>query len=197
PDIVDARKRFANEIYVGLMEKEDPSTTLLHYKTYLKLWKIYCDEVHGGDCIVNASKMLGFFESVVFKRTVKKYIDPNAGFSGVVGMSAVKGKGKATRQQQRRPGEWKPVDSREEDLLASVMGDMELSEQDHDEQGQDEQDQDEQDQDESDGDCESPDSDDESLGVDLTHRSVAEDEGGQIGEGLGTFMINSVAEKNR
>ncbi|KAF9899377.1 hypothetical protein EC991_008990, partial [Linnemannia zychae] len=58
----------------------------------MKLWKMYCDEVHGGDCIVNASKMLGLFESVVFKRKVKKYIDPNAGFNGVVGMAAVKGK---------------------------------------------------------------------------------------------------------
>ncbi|KAG0199384.1 hypothetical protein BGX33_011672, partial [Mortierella sp. NVP41] len=72
--------------------------------------------------------MLGFSESVVFKRKVKKYIDPNAGFNGVVGVTAVKAKGKATRQQQRSPGEWKPVESREEDPLASVLGDMELCE---------------------------------------------------------------------
>jgi hypothetical protein len=65
--------------------------------------------------------MLGFFESIVFKRKAQKYIDSNAGFSDVVGMTAVK-KGKGTRQQQRQPGQWKSVGSQEEDPLASVLG---------------------------------------------------------------------------
>jgi hypothetical protein len=150
--------------------------------------------------------MLGFFESVVFKRKVKKYIDPNAGFSGVVGVAAVKAKGKATRQQQRRPGEWKPIESQEEeDPISSVLGDMELCEQresasnaknsqveDDDDSGDRE---DEQDQ--ADGGCGSPESDDESVGVDVMHQSVAEDEGSQISEDLSTFMINSVADKTK
>jgi hypothetical protein len=66
--------------------------------------------VYDCDSIVNAGKMPSFFKSVVFKRTVKKYIDPNAGFSGVVGMKSNEVKGKSTRLQQRRPGKWTPVE---------------------------------------------------------------------------------------
>ena len=54
----------------------------------------YCDLVHKGDSTGNASRMLGLFTSVVFKRTVKNYIDLNAGFSGVIGIKLNEVKGK-------------------------------------------------------------------------------------------------------
>ncbi|KAF9898071.1 hypothetical protein EC991_000949, partial [Linnemannia zychae] len=167
---------------------------------------MYCDEVHGGDCIVNASRMLGFFESVVFKRKVKKYINPNAGFSGVVRVAAVKGKGQATRQQQRRPGEWRPMES-QEDTSSSTLEDIELcaqmesarvaknvrveNEEDvGDEQGQG--------TDKTHGSSERPDSDDEFEREDRMHRPSSDDQGVQIVEDSeGALMINSVAEKNK
>ena len=157
--------------------------------------------VHNGDSIVNASRMLGFFTSVVFKRTVKKYIDPNAGFSGVVGIKPKPNEAeKSTRQQQRRPGKWTPVDSRDEDPLVSVLGDMEEREQEEnyrhvtDRQEEDEDNEgDKEDDVEYSGSGEDPDSDDdEYVDVDVADQAVAEEEAAQISKDLGSFMVSSV-----
>ncbi|KAF9909031.1 hypothetical protein BX616_011308, partial [Lobosporangium transversale] len=57
------------------------------------------------DCSVNARKMLKLSEEVVFKQTVKKYIDPNMGFSGTVGKATPQAamKSKLACQGKREP----------------------------------------------------------------------------------------------
>ncbi|KAK3837896.1 MAG: hypothetical protein JOS17DRAFT_732105 [Linnemannia elongata] len=39
-DVVEARKQSANSILTGLLEMENPSKTLQHYRTYMRLWKV-------------------------------------------------------------------------------------------------------------------------------------------------------------
>ncbi|KAK3805723.1 MAG: hypothetical protein JOS17DRAFT_612729 [Linnemannia elongata] len=160
--------------------------------------------------------MLGFFKSVVFKRTVKKYIDPNAGFIGVVGMRPNEVKKKSTRLQQRRPGKWTPVESREEDPLASVLGDMEAREkqendrrvkdrQEEDKEDEDDEDDEEDEEDEDDEDDEDDEEDEEDdvedsgsdEDVDVADQALAEEEGAQISKDLGIFIVNSVEEKTK
>ncbi|KAF9122110.1 hypothetical protein BGX30_002203 [Mortierella sp. GBA39] len=204
-DIVEARKLSANSVLTGLLEMKNPSKTPQHYKTYMRLWKDNCDLVYNSDSIVNASEMLDFFTSVVFKRTVKKYIDPNAGFNGVVGMKSNEVKGKSTRLQQRRPGKWTTAESREEDPLESVLMDMEAREQkENDKLAKDRQVEDEDDERDEEEDVgysgsgETPDSDnDEDGDVDEADQAVAEEEGAQISNDLRGFMISSVEEKTR
>ena len=149
--------------------------------------------------------MLDFFTSVIFKRTVKKYIDPNAGFCGVVGMKTNEVKGKSTRLQQRRPGKWTPAESREEDPLASVLMDMEARDQkENDRLAKDRQVEDEDDERDEEEDVgysgsgDNPDSDNDEEGdVDEADQAVAEEEGAQISNVLNGFMISSVEEKTK
>jgi hypothetical protein len=156
--------------------------------------------VYDSDSIVNASKMLDFFRSVVFKRTVKKYIDPNAGFSGVTGMKPNEVKGKSTRLQHRRPGKWTPVESREEDPLAHVLGDMEAHEQQENDRllkdRQEEDKEDEDDEDDKEGDVEDSDND-EDVDDDVADQALAEEEGAQFSKGLRSLMVNSVEKKKQ
>ncbi|KAF9895953.1 hypothetical protein BX616_008472, partial [Lobosporangium transversale] len=72
--------------------------------------------------------MLKFFEEVVFKRTVKKYIDSNAGFSGVVGKASSQAarsvlEGKLTRENKRKPKAWKA--ETEESIFQDVVHELE------------------------------------------------------------------------
>ncbi|KAG0048997.1 hypothetical protein BGZ83_006140 [Gryganskiella cystojenkinii] len=49
---------------------------------------IFCNDKFAGVLTVSLTKMLEFFQQVVFNRTVHKVVLPNAGYSGQVGMSA-------------------------------------------------------------------------------------------------------------
>ncbi|KAG0278712.1 hypothetical protein BGZ97_009696 [Linnemannia gamsii] len=188
-DVVEARKQSANSVLMGLLEMENPSKTLQHYRSYMRLWKDYCSLVHDSDSIVNASKMLDFFRSMVFKRTVKKYIDPNAGFSGVTGMKPNEVKGKSTRLQQRRPGKWTPVDTR-----AARERQTENDRPFKDRQEEDEEDEDV--EDDKEGGVEDSDND-EDVDDDVADQALAEEEGAQISKGLRSLMVNSVEKKNK
>ena len=62
-------------------------------------FQTFCDQRYNGDSTVSPSKMLEFFEKVVFERKVRKIVDPNAGYSGQIGIAAPgsalrKGKGR-------------------------------------------------------------------------------------------------------
>ena len=48
----------------------------------------YYDISHDSNYTVEPGRMLQFSQNVVFKRTVKKYIDSNYGYDGVVGLAA-------------------------------------------------------------------------------------------------------------
>ncbi|KAF9577607.1 hypothetical protein BGW38_007082, partial [Lunasporangiospora selenospora] len=118
-DVINARVRSSNEVLDSLISKSDPSKTLLVYMTYLKLWKEYCMINCEGDCSVGVMRALRFFEEVIFKRKVRKYIDPNAGFSGIVGVSqsSHKGSEKQLPQKRRLPGRWQCLDNQDIDPL--------------------------------------------------------------------------------
>jgi len=69
--------------------------------------------------------MLGFFTSIVFKTTVKKYIDPNSGFQWSGGN---KKRNEGRRENRQTPGSSGAlgngtlVDSREVDPLVTCLG---------------------------------------------------------------------------
>ncbi|KAF9919090.1 hypothetical protein BX616_001825 [Lobosporangium transversale] len=95
------------------------------------------DVLQRKNCSVDAKKMLKFFEEVAFKRTVKKYIDPNAGFSDAVGKApsqAAKSvlQGKLTRESMRKPKAWKA--ETEESTFQDVVHELEQNHSQHDSQ---------------------------------------------------------------
>ncbi|KAG0009855.1 hypothetical protein BGZ81_003118, partial [Podila clonocystis] len=48
----------------------------------------FCDQNYDGDGTVSRTRMLEFFEKVVFERKVRKVLDPNTGYSGQIGIAA-------------------------------------------------------------------------------------------------------------
>ncbi|KAF9350897.1 hypothetical protein BGX34_000920 [Mortierella sp. NVP85] len=62
------RKDSANRMLRSILETSPMSATLKRYKPYMVLWQKFCDANYGGDCSVNAARMLNFFNDVVFKK---------------------------------------------------------------------------------------------------------------------------------
>ncbi|KAG0282872.1 hypothetical protein BGZ96_012757, partial [Linnemannia gamsii] len=58
-----------------------------------KVLYFYCDIHYDGDYTVNTERMLPYFENMVFLRTSRKFIVPDIGYDGVIGL---------------RPAGWKP-----------------------------------------------------------------------------------------
>ncbi|GJJ77594.1 hypothetical protein EMPS_09953 [Entomortierella parvispora] len=48
----------------------------------------FCDMNYDGDSTVSPTRMPEFFEKVAFERTVQKVVDPNAEYSGQIGIAA-------------------------------------------------------------------------------------------------------------
>ncbi|KAG9064047.1 hypothetical protein KI688_003226 [Linnemannia hyalina] len=91
-----AIKSSSNKVLYDLLARKDSDIqelTVRQHKVKLFTWQFYCDIHYDGDYTVNAERMLPYFENLVFLRTSKKFIVPDIGYDGAIGL---------------RPAGWKP-----------------------------------------------------------------------------------------
>ncbi|KAF8968433.1 hypothetical protein BGZ46_010864 [Entomortierella lignicola] len=105
------QKESTNMVLQSFLDRDDLTSTKKLYQYHLLQWKAYCEERYDGDCSVSAPRILEYFKKVIFKRTVKRYVDPNIGYNGVVGLSTSiqdQSTSKATRElgESTDPLEW-------------------------------------------------------------------------------------------
>ncbi|KAF9178734.1 hypothetical protein BGZ51_007530 [Haplosporangium sp. Z 767] len=81
-EIAQARKKSSIVVYNSILHKGPMTSTIIQYKTYLELWKAFCDGGYDGDLNVEAGRMLEFVTTVVFTRKVKHFVNPDTGYSG-------------------------------------------------------------------------------------------------------------------
>ncbi|KAF9307728.1 hypothetical protein BG006_005756, partial [Podila minutissima] len=79
----------SNKVLYDLLARNDrdiQELTVRQHKVKLLTWMYYCDTHYDGDYTVNAERMLPYFENLVFLRTSKKFIVPDIGYDGVIGL---------------------------------------------------------------------------------------------------------------
>ncbi|KAG0008443.1 hypothetical protein BGZ81_004083 [Podila clonocystis] len=82
----------SNKVLHDLLARNDQDIqelTVRQHKVKLLTWKYYCDAHYDGDYTVNAEHMLPYFEDLVFRRTSKKFVVPDIGYDGVIGLRPV------------------------------------------------------------------------------------------------------------
>jgi len=67
------------------------------FSRFFFAFKFYCDKNYNGDYTVNAERMLPYFENLVFLRTSRKFVIPDIGYEGVIGL---------------KPAGWRPPNPR-------------------------------------------------------------------------------------
>ncbi|KAF9081143.1 hypothetical protein BGX27_005057, partial [Mortierella sp. AM989] len=113
-----ARKDSANLVLQIILDKRPASPTVKLYKIYIGLWQKFWDDMCKNsdgtvneslvDYTVDAARMLEFFQAVVFKRTVRKFVSPDAGYQGQVGLESPMAMGQMGQAQPESEGLWEP-----------------------------------------------------------------------------------------
>ncbi|GJJ70523.1 hypothetical protein EMPS_02872 [Entomortierella parvispora] len=64
--VLTKKKESARVVLEGILNRP-PTKTIQAYKTYFKLWKTFCDMNYDGDSTVSSTRMLEYFEKVVWR----------------------------------------------------------------------------------------------------------------------------------
>ncbi|GJJ67805.1 hypothetical protein EMPS_00151 [Entomortierella parvispora] len=116
-EVVLAKRKESARVVLEDILNRPPTKTIQAYKTYFKLWKTFCDMNYDGDSTVSPTRMLKFFEKVVFERKVRKVVNPNAGYSGQIGIAAPG----AGLREGRKAARNKELDTRASNTMSSPM----------------------------------------------------------------------------
>ncbi|KAF8929819.1 hypothetical protein BGZ47_000870, partial [Haplosporangium gracile] len=124
-EYLQAIKSSSNKVLYDLLARKDcdiQELTVRQHKVKLLTWQFYCDTHYDGDYTVNAERMLPYFENLVFLRTSKKFIVPDIGYDGVIGVRSAgwkppNPKQRRTAKQTKDIEEWVPESSPMEEGL--------------------------------------------------------------------------------